>query len=70
MILGPPLRFSRIFISLLIFFFLTGCEIITELMLCLKDKTNTKSESMGINEVLASAWSIHEYLTLEGGSRK
>ena len=66
MILGPPLRFSRIFISRLIFFFLTGCEIITELMLCLKDKTNTKSESMGNNEVFASAWSVHEYLTLEG----
>lgn len=25
-ILGPPLRFSRIFISLFIFFFLTGCK--------------------------------------------
>lgn len=65
MILGPPLRFSRIFISLLIFFFLTGCEIITALMLYLKDKTDTKSESMGNNEVHASAWSLHEYLILE-----
>ena len=65
MILGPPLRFSRIFISLLIFFFLTGWEIITELTLCLKDKTDTKSESMGNNDVVDSAWSIHEYLTLE-----